>query len=392
MKSNYKLLGEFIRQVDVRNVDMITDRVLGINIDKYFMPSVANVIGTDLSKYKLLQKGLFACNPMHVGRDERLPVALYNENTPAVVSPAYFMFQIGEKTLLNEDFLMMWFRCPEFDRQCWLKTDGSVRGGITWDDLCRLEIPIIPYQEQLNIVRQYKTIADRIALKQKINDILEAQMQMLFKSWFVDFDPFCEYLITLPSGKHIPRGWKESTLGEYVIYSQGTQVAVEEQFETGSDNRIRFLRIVDYTGNTNDPPRYIDNKPTISVCEPDDILIIRYGASAGQICRGLKGVFANNLFSVTPKKTIGKNYLYYLLTQNNIHDYITSVGETSSAMPALTHGLINSIPVVIPNDSSFLDKFENIAIKIFNAQQLIKHEIEVLKALCSNISLRMLCY
>ena len=76
--SNYELLGKHIKMIDARNTELITDRVLGINIDKFFMPSVANVIGTDLSKYKLLTKGVFACNPMHVGRDERLPIALYS--------------------------------------------------------------------------------------------------------------------------------------------------------------------------------------------------------------------------------------------------------------------------------------------------------------------------
>jgi len=174
MKSNYECLGKHIRLVDKRNSDSITDNVLGISIDKYFMPSVANVIGTDLSKYKLISNGQFACNPMHVGRDERLPVALYSSEKPAIVSPAYFMFDIIDKTVLNEDFLMMWFRRPEFDRECWFKTDGSVRGGITWEDICRIELPIPPYSEQLEIVQSYRAISDRIALKRRINDNLAA--------------------------------------------------------------------------------------------------------------------------------------------------------------------------------------------------------------------------
>lgn len=172
MKSNYDILGNHIRLIDTRNRESITDRVLGINIDKFFMPSVANVIGTDLSKYKLITKGKFACNPMHVGRDERLPVALYDEEKPAIVSPAYFMFEVIDNSILNEDYLMMWFRRPEFDRICWLHTDGSVRGGITWDDICRLELPIPPIENQLEIVNSYKAITERIALKQKINDNL----------------------------------------------------------------------------------------------------------------------------------------------------------------------------------------------------------------------------
>lgn len=182
MKSNYDILGNHIRLMDTRNRESITDRVLGINIDKFFMPSVANVIGTDLSKYKLITKGKFACNPMHVGRDERLPVALYDEEKPAIVSPAYFMFEVIDNSILNEDYLMMWFRRPEFDRICWLHTDGSVRGGITWDDICRLELPIPPIENQLEIVNSYKAITERIALKQKINDNLAATIQTIFLS------------------------------------------------------------------------------------------------------------------------------------------------------------------------------------------------------------------
>lgn len=192
MKSNYDILGNHIRLIDTRNRESITDRVFGINIDKFFMPSVANVIGTDLSKYKLITKGKFACNPMHVGRDERLPVALYDEEKPAIVSPAYFMFEVIDNSILNEDYLMMWFRRPEFDRICWLHTDGSVRGGITWDDICRLELPIPPIENQLEIVNSYKAITERIALKQKINDNLEATAQAYFDSLFFDeSEPNC---------------------------------------------------------------------------------------------------------------------------------------------------------------------------------------------------------
>ena len=174
MKSNYDILGNHIRLIDNRNTDSVTDRVLGINIDKFFMPSVANVIGTDLSKYKLITKGKFACNPMHVGRDERLPVALFEEDEPAIVSPAYFMFEIIDENVLDKNYLMMWFRRPEFDRICWLHTDGSVRGGITWDDICRLELPVPAIEEQREIVRSYKAITERIAIKRQINDNLAA--------------------------------------------------------------------------------------------------------------------------------------------------------------------------------------------------------------------------
>lgn len=174
MESNYEILGRHIRLIDNRNREEITDRVLGISINKEFMPSVANVIGTDLSKYKLISKGKFACNPMHVGRDERLPVALYKEDEPAIVSPAYFMFEVIDPDVLNEEYLMMWLRRTEFDRECWFHTDGSVRGGIVWDDLCRLVLPVPSMEKQKRIVADYKAITERIELKKQINDNLAA--------------------------------------------------------------------------------------------------------------------------------------------------------------------------------------------------------------------------
>ena len=186
MKSNYEPLGKHIRLVDYRNSEEVTSTVLGISIDKEFMPSVANVIGTDLSRYKLISKGLFACNPMHVGRDERLPIALYEKDNAAIVSPAYFMFEIIDRDVLDEEYLMMWFRRPEFDRECWFMTDGSVRGGITWDDLCRIKLPVPSYARQCEIVESYRAITNRIALKRAENDNLEATLTAIFKKMFVE--------------------------------------------------------------------------------------------------------------------------------------------------------------------------------------------------------------
>ena len=199
MKSNYEPLGKHIRVVDYRNSEEVTSTVLGISIDKEFMPSVANVIGTDLSRYKLISKGLFACNPMHVGRDERLPIALYEKDNAAIVSPAYFMFEIIDRDVLNEEYLMMWFRRPEFDRECWFMTDGSVRGGITWDDLCRIKLPVPSYARQCEIVESYRAITDRIALKRAENDNLAAQCSCVmydqYRSDAQNGNPWTKYTV-----------------------------------------------------------------------------------------------------------------------------------------------------------------------------------------------------
>lgn len=179
-----KKLGEIIELVDKRNKSLESTEVLGISIDKEFMPSVANTIGTDLSNYKLISKNIFACNPMHVGRDERLPVSLYLRENPALVSPAYFMFKIKNKEEVLPEFLMLLFKRGEFDRNCWFRTDGSVRGGITWDDICEIKLPIPDIKEQQKIVDTYNAITNRIQLKQKINENLEKTAQCLFEEIF----------------------------------------------------------------------------------------------------------------------------------------------------------------------------------------------------------------
>ena len=170
MKQNYKKLGEIVELIDERNKSLVSTEVLGISIDKEFMPSVANTIGTDLSNYKLISKNIFACNPMHVGRDERLPVSLYLRDKLALVSPAYFMFRIKDENEVMPEFLMLLFKRDEFDRNCWFRTDGSVRGGITWEDICEIRLPVPDIKEQQKIVDTYNAITKRIQIKKKINE------------------------------------------------------------------------------------------------------------------------------------------------------------------------------------------------------------------------------
>lgn len=184
MSTNYKKLGDIVELIDERNKSLETSEVLGISIDKEFMPSVANTIGTDLSNYKLIRMNTFACNPMHVGRDERLPVSLYKKDIPAIVSPAYFIFRVNDENKVLPDFLMLIFKRNDFDRNCWFRTDGSVRGGITWNDICEIELPIPDLKEQEKIVNTYNVITKRIRIKQKINENLEKTVQCLFEEIF----------------------------------------------------------------------------------------------------------------------------------------------------------------------------------------------------------------
>ena len=328
MKSNYDALGNYIRLVDTRNTDLVTEQVLGINIDKYFMPSVANVIGTDLSKYKLITKDKFACNPMHVGRDERLPVALYTEDEPAIVSPAYFMFEIIENSILNEDYLMMWFRRPEFDRLCWLRTDGSVRGGITWDDICRMKVPVPPLDEQIEIVQSYQAITDRIALKKQINDNLEATAMSLFKSWFIDYEPFDL------NDEGLPIGWRKVTLNDKLTTS--TQSVNPQKMDC---DFVWHYSIPAYDSeklpSKDIPSSILSNK---YIVPQNAILVSKLNPDTKRIWRSLScfedAICSTEFIVFSAKEPTHRAFYYLLFNTSDFIDFLVSnaTGSTNSRM------------------------------------------------------------
>jgi len=182
MMSNYKRLGDYIQLVDNRNRDLAVTNLLGINIFKNYMPSVANQTNLDLSKYKVVSKGQFATNLMHVNRDEVLPVALYTDVIPALVSPAYKTFEVIDETELLPEFLMMEFQRPEFDRKAWTYCDSSVRGGLEWDRLCDMEIPDINIDKQKKYVALYKGLLNN----QKVYENSLEDLQLICDTYIED--------------------------------------------------------------------------------------------------------------------------------------------------------------------------------------------------------------
>lgn len=188
MKSHYKRIGDYVTQIKLKNTDGVISLLRGISINKHFMPSVANIIGTDLSKYRVVKKNQFAFNPMHVGRDEVLPISMLENNSPVIVSPAYIVFKIKNEEVLLPEYMMMWCKRSEFDRNAWFMTDSSVRGGFSWADFCDMGIPIPSIEKQHEIVREYNIVNDRILLNEQLTKALEDTAQTIYKKWFIDFD------------------------------------------------------------------------------------------------------------------------------------------------------------------------------------------------------------
>lgn len=363
MKSNYDILGNHIRLIDTRNRESITDRVLGINIDKFFMPSVANVIGTDLSKYKLITKGKFACNPMHVGRDERLPVALYDEEEPAIVSPAYFMFEVVDNSILNEDYLMMWFRRPEFDRICWLHTDGSVRGGITWDDICRLELPIPPIEKQLEIVNSYKAITERIALKKKINDNLVA-----VGTASIQKNVGRGALINLTEAEMdsltFPEDFKVKTVSEFCAETKSGSTPSRINNEYWENGTISWVKSGEVHNNiTLQTEEYITplglTESSTKLLPKDTVLMAMYGVTAGEVgYLAIEATTNQAICGMICRSKAEAAYLYFSLIQSQAAISRLSNG---GAQDNLSKNFIDNIKIAVP-PSEFIEKLNLAAI------------------------------
>ena len=188
MKDGYKHLGEYIRQVDIRNTDGKKENLLGVSVQKQFIPSIANTVGTDFTKYKVVKKGQFTYIPDTSRRGDKIGIALLKDYEEGLVSNVYNVFEVVDTEKLLPEYLMLWFSRPEFDRYARYKSHGSVREIFDWNEMCMVELPVPAIEEQRKIVKAYKAITDRIALKKRINDNLEAQLTTLFKEKILDND------------------------------------------------------------------------------------------------------------------------------------------------------------------------------------------------------------
>lgn len=194
MKSNYRCIGDFIQLIDERNKGLVVTNLVGVSISKQFIKSVANTIGTDMENYKIIRKDQFACSTMQVRRDKKMPMALYKEDEPAIISQAYPVFEIIDTSVLSPEYLMMWFSRSEFDREACFQAVGGVRGSLEWEDFCGLQLPIPSIEKQYEIVREYKTIINRISLNEQFIKKLEETAQAIYNN--LGKDKHCEeYLL-----------------------------------------------------------------------------------------------------------------------------------------------------------------------------------------------------
>ena len=347
MKSNYKRLGDYIREVNIRNRDLAITTLVGLSISKEFITSVANTIGTDMSTYKIIKNKQFACSLMQVSRDEKIPIAML-ETDSAIMSPAYPIFEVKSPSELLPEYLMMWFSRSEFDREASYYAVGGVRGSLTWEDFCNMQLPIPSPEKQQEIVSEYNVLRARIKLNEQLCDKLEQTAQAIYRKWFVDdIDP-----------QNLPDGWRMGTIGELFELQRGFDLPIQHRIEgkypiyasTGiasyhNDFKAKFPCVVTGRSGSIGKVFFID----------EDFWPLN------------TTLWIKSFLIATPF------YSYFKLLDLDLKNIISG-----SAVPTLNRNHINIIPSIIP-DSSKMKAFDIIVRSIYNHHKNTLAEHSVLK-------------
>lgn len=360
---SYKKLGDIVKFISNKNVDGIATILYGINIDKFFMPSVANTIGVDLKKYKVVVKNQFACNRMHVGRDKRLPISMSTYDYPFIVSPAYDVFEVIDEKVIPE-YLMLWFRRSEFDRQCWFYTDADVRGGLSLDALKSIEIRIPSIEKQREIVAQYQAVENKIKVNEQICEKLEATAQTVYKQWFVDFEfPNEEGQLYKSSGgamafndeleKEIPEGWEVGLLSDLITVKYGKDY---KHLNNGNIPLYGSGGIMSYVDEI------LYDKPSVLIPRKGSLNNILY----------IKTPFwsVDTMFYTIPKIDNTLIYVFNVLSKMDFNSL-----NVGSAVPSMTTEYLNSMQILIPGNNVLkafefeLNQLEDYKISINNQNQ-----------------------
>jgi type I restriction enzyme S subunit len=362
MKSNYKRIGDYIRLVDERNAGHNVKNLLGLSISKQFIPSVANLIGTDMENYKIIRKNQFACSTMQVRRDKKMPVALLQEIDEAIISQAYPVFEITNTNELLPEYLMMWFSRQEFDREACFYAIGGVRGSLEWEDFIDMKLPVPKPDKQKEIVKEYNVILNRIALNNQLIQKLEETAQAIYKQWFVDFEfpdengkPYKSNGGEMQESElgEIPKGWYIGSLFDLFELQRGFDLPTQ-------DRKEGTYPIYASTGITEKHNEFKVKGPGI---------VTGRSGSLGEVFYIDEDFWPlNTTLWVKSFKNATPIFSYYVLKGINIIDY-----NSGSAVPTLNRNHIHLHKLIVPN-INVIQKFELMEKKIFTQIGLIKEQ------------------
>lgn len=348
MKSSYKMLGQYIRPIDVRNTDGQETNLLGVSVQKKFIPSIANTVGTDFTKYKVVKKRQFTYIPDTSRRGDKIGIALLEDYDSGIVSNIYTVFEVTDTEQLLPEYLMLWFMRPEFDRLARFKSHGSVREVFDWEQMCSVELPVPDIEKQRKIVNAYKTINDRIIMKQQINDNLETILATRFSQMRNNAgsrDTIClEKLINFGNGKARP-----SSVGNIPVYGGNGVLSYTDCYN--AENVVLIGRVGAYCGSV-----YIEEQQ----CWVSDNAIVA------------KSKITNDEF-----------FDYFLLKGFNLYDHHVGTGQQ-----LLTQGILNSLECPSYNKEE-MESFNKEAKPLFSIININNREIRMLNKTASMLLSRL---
>ncbi|MDO8896615.1 MAG: restriction endonuclease subunit S [Bacteroidales bacterium] len=349
-------MGKYIQPVVGRNNDLDDLPLVGLSIQKKFIPSIANTIGTDMSTYRIIEKNQFAYGPVTSRNGDKITIALFNDFDKALISQAYIPFEVKDNIELDPEYLMMWFRRPEFDRYARFKSHGSAREIFDWDEMCNTLLPIPSITKQREIVKEYNVIQNRIALNQQLIQKLEETAQAIYREWFVEGIDF----------ENLPEGWSIKKLSDFCDIKGGKRLPKGEELND-EKNGNPYIKVADMTKDKfivlNDSFQFVSNEVQKSIS--------RYIVQTGDIVISIVGTIGlvniidssleqanltENCFCITNFKVVHSDYLYYYLVSPFGKKEIESrtVGGVQAKLPIYN---VQSLPVVLPK-KEMLQKFE----------------------------------
>ena len=355
----YKRLGDYIREVNVRNRELKVTNLLGVSISKEFMPSIANTIGTDMSVYKIVERGQFAYGPVTSRNGDKVSIALLSGYDNAIISQAYTVFEVIDHNALSPEYLMMWFRRPEFDRYARFHSHGSAREVFDWDELCDVCLPIPSITRQREIVSQYETLSNRIRLNEQMIQRLESTAQALYRKMFVDnIDK-----------ENLPQGWRIGTIGEMFELQRGFDLPSQDRLD-GEFPIYASTGIAEY-----------HNKYKV---EPPCVVTGRSG-TIGEVFYVDKQCWPlNTTLWVKDFKHTPPFFVYYKLKELDLGKTISGF----AAVPTLNRNDVHMMESLIP-PIDLLEEFEKEMIVIHHHQSIIEQENEKLIELQSLLLAKM---
>lgn len=378
MKEGYRLLGDFIRQVDVRNTDGKEENLFGVSVQKMFIPSIANTIGTDFTKYKVVKRGQFTYIPDTSRRGDKIGIALLMDYDEGLVSNIYTVFEVKDENELLPEYLMLWFSRPEFDRYARFKSHGSVREIMDWDEMCKVELPVPSIDKQRSIVKAYQTITERIELKRRINDNLEAQASAIYHSMFDEQNEWFKGSVS-DFGEVVGGATPSKDIDEYFCSDGIVWLTPKDLTSTGK----KFI----YKGETDITEAAYCSCSTKLL--PKGSVLLTSRAPVGCVAIAMTDLCTNQGFkSIIPKSEFGTAFVYYFLKENR---QLLESHSSGTTFMEISGNVLKAIPISIPPEE-LTKKFSSMCEPIFAYQEQIEAEIlhllELQRTMVSQISRR----